>query len=72
MKKIKFAMRPDEEYIALIQLLKATSLVDSGATAQAVVTEGLVTRNGEVELRKRAKCVPGDVIGFHGTLIEVS
>ncbi|MCQ2194599.1 MAG: RNA-binding S4 domain-containing protein [Paludibacteraceae bacterium] len=71
MKRIKFQLRADDEYIQLIQLLKAVNLVYNGAEAQQVVVEGMVIRNGEVELRKRAKIIPGDVIEFQGTEVEV-
>lgn len=65
MNKIEFELRGGEEdYIQLIQLLKATNCVENGADAQAVVADGLVKRNGEVELRKRAKCVKGDTIEY--------
>ena len=52
-------------------MLKATQVVGSGSEAQEVVTEGMVLRNGEVELRKRAKIVVGDVIQFAGFEIVV-
>ena len=55
----------------MIALLKATGLVDSGSMAQEVVTAGLVKRNGETELRKRAKIVSGDLIEFEGYSIEI-
>ncbi|MCQ2219332.1 MAG: RNA-binding S4 domain-containing protein [Paludibacteraceae bacterium] len=71
MKRIKFQLRAGDPFIQLIQLLKAVNLVFNGAEAQQVVVEGLVRRNGEVELRKRAKVVPGDVIEFQGTEVEV-
>ena len=72
MNKIDFTLQTDkEDYIQLIQLLKATNCVASGAEAQMAVSEGLVKRNGETELRKRAKCVAGDIIEFEGTCIEV-
>ena len=73
MNTIQFQLRSSEEgeYIQLIQLLKAANCVGSGAEAQAVVVDGLVKRNGAVELRKRAKCVKGDVIEFEGSRIEV-
>lgn len=54
----------DSEYIHLIQLLKAVNVVENGGEAQAVVSEGLVTCNGEIELRKRYKVRKGDVITF--------
>jgi ribosome-associated protein len=50
------------EFIELIQLLKAIGLAQTGGHAKIIVDEELVKRNGEVELRKRAKLVPGDVI----------
>jgi ribosome-associated protein len=72
MKEIDFTLRGGEgDYIQLIQLLKATNCVESGSEAQIVVSEGLVKRNGETELRKRAKCVSGDVIEYNGTHITV-
>lgn len=60
-----------DDYIQLIQLLKATNCVASGAEAQEVVTAGMVKRNGKTELRKRAKCVAGDVIEFEGNRITL-
>ena len=72
MKEIGFPLRESEGgYIQLIQLLKVTNCVESGAEAQEVVTAGLVKRNGVTELRKRAKCVAGDTIEFGDTLITV-
>ena len=60
-----------DDYIQLIQLLKTTNCVESGAEAQMVVTEGMVRRNGIVELRKRAKCVVGDIIEYNGARITL-
>ncbi len=59
------------EFIQLIQLLKATHLVQSGGEAQMVVSDGLVKCNGEVDLRKRLKVRRGDIIEFNGTKINV-
>ena len=61
-KKIVFTLREGDEFIPLIALLKATGVVESGSEAQEVVVAGMVLRNGEVELRKRAKITPGEVI----------
>ena len=69
MNKIEFELREGEDFIPLIALLKATGLVDSGSMAQEVVTAGLVKRNGETELRKRAKIVSGDIIEFEGYIV---
>ena len=72
MQTLHFELRGDEEdFIQLIQLLKATNLVYNGAEAQEVVAAGMVLRNGVVETRKRAKIVRGDVIEYEGNRIEV-
>lgn len=72
MSTIPFELRGGEDdYIQLIQLLKATNCVYNGAEAQEVVSAGLVLRNGTVETRKRAKIVRGDVIEFDNNRIEV-
>jgi ribosome-associated protein len=59
------------EFIPLIQLLKATALVQSGGEAQTVVEDGLVKYNGKVDYRKRLKVRVGDVINFMGQSIKV-
>ena len=59
------------DYIPMIQLLKATNLVETGGEAQIVVTEGEVKYNGEVDYRKRLKVKKGDLVEFRGTKIKV-
>ncbi|MBE9599921.1 RNA-binding S4 domain-containing protein [Pedobacter sp. MC2016-24] len=59
------------EFIPLIQLLKATALVQSGGEAQTVVEDGLIKYNGKVDYRKRLKVRVGDVIDFMGQKIKV-
>ena len=54
--------RLEDEYIELYKLMKLLDLVDSGAQAKLLVAEGYVLRNGEVETRKRAKIIKGDVL----------
>lgn len=49
-------------HIELIQLLKATGIAQTGGHAKLLVEEGSVKRNGEIELRKRAKLLPGETI----------
>ena len=46
-------------------------MVESGSMAQDIVTAGLVKRNGEIELRKRAKIVSGDIIEFEDCIVEI-
>ena len=57
-----FKLKPDEDNISLIQLLKAVGLARSGGEAQQLVMDGLVKLNGQPESRKRAKIRPGDVV----------
>lgn len=59
------------EYIPLIQLLKATNLVETGGEAQLVVVEGKVKVNGEVDYRKRLKVKAGDLVTYAGQKIKV-
>ncbi len=54
------------EPVELVKLLKFEGLVGSGGEAKIVITNGLVTVNGEVETRKRRKIVAGDLIEFAG------
>ena len=60
MEAIDFQLNGD--YIELIQLLKATGIAETGGHAKMIVENGLITRNGEIELRKRAKLISGDII----------
>lgn len=71
MQIIEFELREGDDFIPLIALLKAVGIVESGSMAQEAVTEGLVKRNGEVELRKRAKIKSGDSIEFEDCLIKI-
>ena len=66
---IKFKVEGD--HIPLIQLLKATNLVQTGGEAQIVVTEGEVKYNGVVDYRKRLKVKQGDIVEFNGETIKV-
>ncbi|MFD0748804.1 RNA-binding S4 domain-containing protein [Mucilaginibacter calamicampi] len=59
------------DYIPMIQLLKATNLVQTGGEAQIVVAEGEVKYNGQVDYRKRLKVKPGDTVEFGGETIKV-
>lgn len=60
MKEIEFKI--EGEYIELVQLLKAIGLAATGGQAKMIVTEEMVRRNGEIEMRKRAKLIAGDII----------
>jgi ribosome-associated protein len=66
---IEFKLEGD--FIPLIQLLKATNLVQTGGEAQIVVTDGLVKYNGIVDYRKRLKVKQGDIVEFDNKKIIV-
>lgn len=59
------------DYIELIQLLKVLGIAQTGGHAKMIVDEGVVYRNGEVELRRRAKLVPGDLIEIEDISIRL-
>lgn len=50
------------EYIKLDQFLKLANCVSTGGMAKALLQEGLVHVNGEVEERRGRKLYPGDVV----------
>lgn len=60
-----------EEFIKLGQALKAAGLVGSGVEAKDVILDGLVTVNGEVEIRRGRKLYDGDVVSFEGETIKI-
>jgi ribosome-associated protein len=49
-------------YIQLNQLLKVMGWCDNGSEANALIDQGLVKVNGNPELRKRNKILPGMVV----------
>lgn len=59
------------DYIQLNQLLKLLNLVESGGEANQVITSGMVKVNGNVELQKRKKLFPGDMVEFEGESIKI-
>jgi len=61
----------EDDYIELFKLLKVLDLVDSGAQAKMLIADGYVERNDEVETRKRAKILKGDMIKIAEAVIEV-
>ena len=59
------------KYIELIQLLKVQGIAQTGGHAKLIVEEGVVYRNGEIEMRKRAKLIPGDQIKLDDIVIDL-
>jgi len=60
-----------DEYIELYKLIKVLDLVDSGADAKMLISEGHVRRNGQIELKKRAKIRHGEIIEIAEVTIKV-
>jgi len=71
MEKDIFKLRPDDDYIELIKLLKLKNIAQSGGHAKTIVEEGLVKVNGTVEFRKTNKLRSGDLIELEGIAIEI-
>jgi len=59
------------EYIELDKLLKAAQLCGTGGEARIMISEGLVTVDGEVELRLRRKVRPGMTVRYDGNIRTV-
>lgn len=68
---MEFELREGEDFITLIQLLKAVGVSYNGAEAQRMVVDGLVSLNGELESRKRAKIRRGDIVKVFDTEIKI-
>ena len=69
MQKLEFEL--DREYVELNQLLKLVGVCDSGGAGKALVTEGLVRVNGQLELRKTCKVRLGAVVNIGDVQIKV-
>ena len=52
--------------INLTQVLKLAGWVGNGGEAKALIADGMVRVNGEVELRKRRQMALGDIIQLQG------
>ncbi len=59
------------EHIALCDLLKLVGIADSGGQGKAMVAEGLVSVDGEIESRKTAKIRAGQTVECMGQAIQV-
>jgi ribosome-associated protein len=54
------------DVIRLGQLLKAVDLVDAGSDVKALLAQGTVTVNGDVETRRGRQLVAGDQVSALG------
>ena len=62
----------DSEYIKLDQFLKLADIASTGGHAKYLIQEGVVKVNGEVEMRRGKKLVPGDVVEVEGNQITLT
>ncbi len=69
MQQLEFKL--NGEYVELNQLLKMVGLCDSGGAGKALVAEGVVFVDGQVELRKTAKIRAGSVVSVGDVRISV-
>jgi len=60
-----------DETIRLGQFLKLAGLIDSGADAKAVIADGLVIVNDEIERRRGRQLRSGDSVTFDGRVARV-
>jgi ribosome-associated protein len=60
-----------DETIRLGQFLKLAGLIDSGADAKAVIADGLVIVNDEIERRRGRQLRSGDTVAFDGRVARV-
>ena len=59
------------EYIKLDSFLKLVNEACSGGEAKVLISEGLVSVNGEPESRRGRKLRPGDTVGIEGRFYPV-
>lgn len=67
MEKIKI----NTDFIKLDSLLKFAALVGTGGEAKYVISEGLVSVNGEVCTMRGRKIYPGDRVEFAENELEI-
>ena len=60
-----------DEMIRLGQFLKLANLVDDGVQAKAVISDGAVQVNGEVETRRGRQLKADDVVTLGGQAVRV-
>ncbi|MFT4088328.1 MAG: RNA-binding S4 domain-containing protein [Gordonia sp. (in: high G+C Gram-positive bacteria)] len=61
-----------DDGIRLGQFLKLANLIESGADAKAVIADGLVSVNDEIEIRRGRQLRDGDVVELGGISVRVS
>ncbi len=69
MQQLEF--RLNGEFVELNQLLKQVGVCDSGGAGKALVAEGVVSVDGQIELRKTCKIRTGSVVTLGDVRITV-
>ena len=64
-------IRIEGPFIKLGQAVKAAHLVSNGAEAKEVIQNGEVMVNGETEVRRGRKLVPGGKVFYKGQTVEM-
>ena len=59
-------------FIELNKLMKIIGWCESGGRAGGLISEGFVTVNGEIELRKRCKLRPGQSVTFEKQTVIIT
>jgi ribosome-associated protein len=67
----EMALSQGREHIDLCDLLKHAGICESGGAAKHLIAGGEVTVDGGVELRKRCKVRPGQVVEAGGQKVVV-
>ena len=60
-----------DEFIKLGQAMKLAGLADFGSEAKEAIQGGQVQVNGETELRRGRKLVPGDTVTYQGKTVRI-
>ncbi|HLL69692.1 MAG TPA: RNA-binding S4 domain-containing protein [Micromonosporaceae bacterium] len=60
------------DVIRLGQFLKLAGLIDSGGEAKSRITDGEVTVNGEIDIRRGRQLFPGDIVTLDGEQVRVT
>jgi len=70
MQQLEFQL--NSEFVELNQLLKLVGVCDSGGAGKALVAEGIVSVDGNIELRKTCKIRAGSEVTLGDVQISVS
>lgn len=71
MSEYVFELRPEDEFIVLVKLLKIMQIAQSGGHAKLLIDEGVIYVNGEQEFRKRRKLRAEDEVVHEGSRIKI-